>query len=184
MDSRIAVIGLAAAAFFAVTACAAIEGKPSPNAGAGTEPSTSTGTTSAPAGTTSAVASAALDDADPCGLVTAEDVERALGALDGEPRRNDLGTARSCEYEVDKRLLVVDIRTNVGLAGVNATGPVTDLTIGGHQVKAWVSQGGTCFVVLGVTESSRVDITAQPRTGAQECGPAQRLAELVEPKLP
>ncbi|MFE9745314.1 DUF3558 domain-containing protein [Saccharothrix saharensis] len=177
MDSRIAVIGLAAAAFFAVTACGTIEGKPSPNAGAGTQPSTSTGTT--PAG-----APAALDDADPCALVTAEDVERALGALDGEPRRNDLGTARSCEYEVDKRLLVVDIRTNVGLTGVNATGPVTDLTIGGHRVKAWVSQGGTCFVVLGVTESSRVDITAQPKTGTQECGPAQRLAELVEPKLP
>ncbi|QQQ75531.1 DUF3558 family protein [Saccharothrix sp. 6-C] len=184
MDSRIVVIGLAAAALFAVTACGAIEGTPSPNAGAGTEPSTSTGTTSATTGTTSAGAPAALHDADPCGLVTEEDVERAVGALDGEPRRNDLGTARSCEYEVDKRLLVVDVRTNVGLAGVNATGPVTDQTIGGHRVKSWVSQGGTCFFVLGVTESSRVDITLQPKTGGVECEPAKRLADVVEPKLP
>ncbi|MEV8442866.1 DUF3558 family protein [Actinosynnema sp. NPDC051121] len=175
MNSRTASIGFLAAVLFAATACSkAIDGTPAPIAGAGAAPPSSTGTTAAPA----------LDETDPCGLVTAVDVERAVGALDGEPRRKDLGTARSCEYEVQAQLLVIDIRTNVGLAGVNASGPVTEQTLGAHQLKHWVDTNGTCFFVFGVTPSSRVDVVVQPREGKAQCELAKRLAELVEPKLP
>lgn len=175
MNSRTASIGFLAAVLFAATACSkTIEGTPAPIAGAGAAPPSSTGTTAAPT----------LDETDPCRLVPKGDVERALGPLDGEPRRKDLGTARSCEYEVRAQLLVIDIRTNVGLAGVNASGPVTDLTLGAHQLKHWVDANGTCFFVFGVTESSRVDVVVQPREGKAQCELAQRLAEVVEPKLP
>lgn len=175
MNSRTASIGFLAAVLLAATACSkTIEGTPAPIAGAGAAPPSSTGTTSAPA----------LDETDPCGLVDAEDVERAVGALDGAPRRRDIGTARSCEYEVHAQRLVIDIRTNVGLAGVNASGPVTDLTMGAHQAKTWVTDSGSCFYAFGVTASSRVDVAVQAREGKPQCELVKRLAELVEPKLP
>ncbi|WP_367135647.1 DUF3558 domain-containing protein [Saccharothrix sp. HUAS TT1] len=178
MNFRMAAVGLAAT-FLAVTACGGpIQGKPSANVGG--SPSTSTGKTS----TTTGSASPTLEDADPCELLTVAEVERVADKLADEPARNDLGTARGCEYNVNGRPLSVDIRTNVGLAGVNPTGPVTDHTIGGHEAKVWVSPYGSCFFILGVTASSRVDVVFTAKPGEDSCGFAKRLAELVEPKLP
>ncbi|ROP40373.1 DUF3558 domain-containing protein [Saccharothrix texasensis] len=178
MNSRTASIGLLAATLLAAAACSkAIEGTPVPIAGAGPAPPSSTGTTSASA-------APALAAADPCGLVSEEEVERALGGLDGEPRRRDIGTARSCEYEVDAQLVVIDVRTNVGLEGIDVPGPVTDLTVGKHQVKTWVTESGSCFFAFGVTASSRVDVAVQPKAGKAQCELAKRLADVVEPKLP
>ncbi|MFI9010106.1 DUF3558 family protein [Actinosynnema sp. NPDC053489] len=164
MTPRTAPTGLLVAVLLGASACAnAVEGRPVPLGGS---------------------ASPALDRTDPCALVDREDVERAVGPLDEEPRRRDLGTARSCEYEVDSQLVVIDIRTNVGLGGVNAAGPVTESTLGGHRVKSWVTESGSCFYAFGVTVSSRVDVAVQAKQGKAQCDLAKRLAEVVEPELP
>lgn len=138
------------------------------------------GATSATTGSTPT----SLEDTEPCGLLTEQDLDM-LGKLGGPPLRRDLGTARSCNYNIDNHPLDIDLRTNVGLAGVNTAGPVTDYTVGGHQAKVWISSGGSCFVVLGVSPSSRVDITyITISTGEDPCALARRVAELVEPRLP
>ena len=116
--------------------------------------------------------------------MTDEEVERASGPLDGGGVRDDLGTARSCLYRPGDRLLAIDVRTNVGLAGASTTGPVTDFRVGDHEAKSWVGSDSSCFLVLGVSSSSRVDIALKANPGEDPCPFARELAALLEPRLP
>jgi hypothetical protein len=79
----------------------------------------------------------------------------------------------------------VAIRTNVGLSGFLANGgTVHDITVGTHQAKQVLDDSGSCVVGIGVSDSSRVDVTATPGATADPCPVAGKLANLIEPKLP
>jgi hypothetical protein len=125
-----------------------------------------------------------LDEVDPCTLLTRDEAEQVAGPLREEPARAGLGTARGCEFKPQRMRFVVDIRTNAGLADVRADGEVTDSRIGRHEAKQFVGATGSCVVVMGVADSSRVDITVTVSTGDDPCSVAKPVADLVEPRLP
>lgn len=179
MNSRIVLTGLVAAVLLAVSACTGStpgDPKPTPDTGSSTS---SEGTTSSP---TSTKATGSLADTDPCSLLTRSEAEQVMGPLNAEPTPEKVGSAKGCAFKPKLASLSVDIRTNVGLTGVQAPGEVTDVPIGRHQAKKFVAAGGSCIVAVGVTSSSRVDVTLNGQ--GDPCPRALQIAELVEPKLP
>lgn len=71
-----------------------------------------------------------------------------------------------------------------GLADVRGHGGViSDLTVGSHQARKH-SEAGVCAISLGVTPTSRVDVTGIGSDSEPDCGLAQRAATLVEQNLP
>ncbi|WP_158102837.1 DUF3558 domain-containing protein [Lentzea kentuckyensis] len=182
MNSRTVLTSLAAAALVALTACTGSttgDPKPTPNTGGSTSSEDTRSSTSSP---TSTKASGSLADTDPCSLLSKSEAEQVMGTLKEEPKPEKIGSARGCDYSANLAGFSVDIRTNVGLAGVQAPGEVTDVTIGRHQAKKFVAAGGSCIVAVGVTSSSRVDVTLNGQ--GDPCPRALQIAELVEPKLP
>jgi len=184
VNSRIVLTSLAAV-LIAVAGCSGSttgEAKPTPDTGSSSASgNTSRTTTSSP---TSTAGGSSLGDTDPCSLLTKSEAEQVTGPLRENPAPNNLGSAKGCEFKPKGKNLGVDIRTNVGLAGVQAPGEVIDLTIGGHQAKKFVASGGSCVVAMGVTSSSRVDVTLNAGGVDDPCPLAVRVAELVEPRLP
>lgn len=170
-----------AAVLLTSTACGGpVAGEASPAGGTGAEGAAS----SVPSPTTPTGTPRTLDDADPCGLLTEEEVERVSGPLDGGAVRDDLGTARSCMYKPAGRLLAIDVRTNVGLANANTAGETTSLRVGDHEAKTWMGSEGSCFLALGVSSSSRVDLALKAKRGEDPCPFVHELAALLEPRLP
>ncbi|GGU47049.1 DUF3558 domain-containing protein [Lentzea flava] len=185
MNSRIVLTSLATATLVAITACTgstAGDPKPTPDTSSPTSSEDSRSSTSSP---TSTKASGSLADTDPCGLLTKSEAEQVLGPLKEEPKPQKIGSSRGCEFAPNRVFLSVGIRTDVGLAGVQATGgEIKDIKVGGHQAKQLLGAGGSCIVAVGVTSSSRVDITLNAGSSTDPCPPALKIAELVEPKLP
>lgn len=170
-----------------LAACTSVTGTAAPESRPASPPSQGSpkATTSTAAAGTTANSASPLENVEPCGIVTRAEYEQALGRpLDGDPVRGDLGTARSCRYEVEGRLVVIDIRTNVGVADADSGGEkITDLTIGTHPARNWIT-AGSCFFALAVTAKSRVDVVVQPWWAVEQCAYARPLVELVERKLP
>lgn len=178
---RIALIGIALS-LLVVSGCGGeVDGRagPAPDATSGGR----TGDTTEPTTASNDVGS--LEDADPCTLLTRAEAEQVTGSLRDDPAREDAGTARGCGFNAKNGSFSVDIRTNAGLASVNAPGQVTDVPVGRHQAKRFVGNTGSCVVAIGVTETSRVDVVLNASGGEGDpCEMATRIAELVEPRLP
>ncbi len=111
--------------------------------------------------------------------------------------RSQTGTesgARYCSWQrpVDANgqngyVVAVGLRDSQGLASVNTDGyTATPVQIGRHQGKQLQANGsGGCIVVIGVTATSRVDVTVTDSvTAASACSTANQLANVVEPQLP
>ncbi|HUQ58415.1 DUF3558 family protein [Lentzea sp.] len=145
-------------------------------------PMTETPGTASP--TPSSPATGSLSEVDPCSLLTADDAG-ALGAT-AAPKRETVGTADTCAWKPTDANLSVGIRTNLGLAQTQSSGgQITDITVGDRQAKQVSGRAsGGCLVVLGVTASSRVDVTVIPPPDGDGCPLALKVAGLVEPKLP
>lgn len=180
MNSRIVLTSVAAAVLLAVTACTGSttgDPKPAPDTGS----SASSTSTSSP---TSTKATGSLADTEPCSLLTKSEAEQVMGSLKEEPKPEKIGSSQTCQFSPDRASFSVGIRTNVGLAGVQAPGEITDSTIGRHQAKTFVAAGGSCIVAMGVSSSSRVDVVLNAGASTDPCPRALKIAELVEPKLP
>jgi hypothetical protein len=106
-----------------------------------------------------------------------------LGATGGTEREK-IGSADTCLWNPKDSSLIIGIRTNVGLSGVLVTGEITDITVGHHQAKKLMGAGGSCIVAIGITSSSRVDVTLNGPSKTDPCPQALQVAQLVEPKLP
>lgn len=141
-------------------------------------------TKTSPTATSSATKVDSLADADPCELLTDAD-KSTLGVTETLGSEGS-GTARICRLRLPDSNLTPGIRTNVGLDGVVVNGPITDVAIGSRQAKQMRTNTGGCFVFIGVTPSSRVDVQASELRGDQEaaCDLALRAAKLIEPNLP
>ncbi|WP_188316715.1 DUF3558 family protein [Solihabitans fulvus] len=187
---RLAVLtGLAAATLLTVTACSgSTPGQPNP-----APVTTTTTTTSTPSGSdssdntsnppSSSTGGGPLAGADPCSLLSQSDAQN-LKFIKG-PVREKIGTADTCRWNPRDMTVAVGIRTNVGLAGVQANGnPITDSKIGGHQTRQTLGSGGSCIIAIGVTPSSRVDVLVTTGPSTDPCPTALQVAQLVEPRLP
>jgi hypothetical protein len=127
----------------------------------------------------------------PCSLLTAADISQ--NQLGSGKSSNGNG-ARSCDWQNTTAnnyagyTLAVDVRDHQGLKDINSEGyNVTDDNIGSHQGKQLKQNPGSgCGVVIGVTNSSRVDVVATDSSGdaATSCNLANQFAKLVEPNLP
>lgn len=96
-----------------------------------------------------------------------------------------VGTAHSCELNTADYTVLLGIRTNVGLAGLVPTAPVTDKTIDGHPAKEEKDDSASsCLVAIGVSGSSRVDVSVTGDGTTNPCPTAENVANLVAPKLP
>lgn len=144
---------------------------------------TSTTTQNQPPPTSSSGGGNSLPVSNPCSLLSSGDLSQ-LGVTT-TPTKNQIGTAHACELDNAEGHIIVGIRTNVGLDGYQPNGgTVKDLTVGSHQAKQEVDATGSCIIALGVSSSSRVDITVTGDGTNDPCPTTMSVAQLVEPKLP
>jgi hypothetical protein len=176
-------IALAAASLFAATACGgstAGQARPAPDTSA---PAATTDTGTASSTPNSSSNTGSLDSRDPCSLLSQADYSSL--DLNRQPEQSNLGTARGCKFGSHTGAMALDIRTNVGLAGVQTNGgQLTDTTVGRHEAKQLRSISGGCMITMGVTSSSRVDVTVNTGARTDPCPIALQLAQMVEPNLP
>lgn len=177
---RLALLTSALATLASVVACStSTPGEPSAD---GSGPSTTT-----PAGSsTSSALGAGLPVNQPCSLLSAAALDQI--GVSSPPSEDQVGTAHSCELDSSAYHIGLDIRTDVGLAGfqgVSGGGHLSSHTIGRHMAKEQPDNGSSsCTVAVGVSQSSRVDVTATGDGTTDPCPTAMAVAELVEPKLP
>ena len=140
--------------------------------------------TSSAGSPTSQGKSASLPVNHACSLLSSD--ELAQLAPVAPPKQDMVGTAHECGLDTSDYSIGVAIRTDVGLAGVNITGPVTSIEIGTHQAKQVLNSqaDSLCLIAIGVSQSSRVDVAIDSINGADPCSEALTVARLVEPKLP
>ena len=120
-----------------------------------------------------------------CSLLTA--VEAAGLGLPNAGTPNDAGAKSGCEWDGSNFIVTALIRTNVGLAGVVPNGTLTSTSIGSHQAKKLVNGtgvGASCMYIVGVTDSTRVDVQAVAAATSDPCRESLSVAQLIEPKLP
>jgi uncharacterized protein DUF3558 len=158
-------------------------------------PGTGTPVTSSTGGDTSTASTGAngsgLAAIQPCDLLDSGVVSQN-GLHDNGPS-TDSG-ARSCGWQKPTGIdtpgysIGVDIRDNQGVGDLATSGfAISDDPVGRHQAKlAKETNGDGCLVAISVTDSSRVDVTANTSAGDVDaaCTLANQYAKLVEPKLP
>lgn len=119
---------------------------------------------------------------DPCSLLSSSDLQQVgVSAL---PTQDKVGTAVSCEMDSSADHIIVSLFPDSGLAGLQATGTVKNITVGSHQAKQEVDSTDSCVVAIGVSDTSSVDVTVTPTFNGDPCPTAMTVARLVEPKLP
>jgi Protein of unknown function (DUF3558) len=151
--------------------------------------STTGGQTTSNSSTTSDDAAAKLASIDPCTLLSQAQLgQYGLSKHDS----GDLAGSRHCAWAhlVDASgkggyVVGAAIWDQQGITDVNADGySITDVVTGRHQARQGEQTGGDgCFVAIGVTDSTRVDVVASGDPG-QGCTLANQFAKLIEPRLP
>jgi hypothetical protein len=170
-------------ALFGLVACS--------NSTPGTAVTPPAGTTTSTNTSSSTSSGSGLAAMQPCDLLTS--TELSQNGLTSKGSSTGSG-ARSCRWQntdYDNGLgyaVGADIRDQQGIKDINTDGySITDDPIGHHQAKeAQQTNGDGCIVIIGVTTTSRVDVSAN--TGAadinQSCVLANQYAKLIELKLP
>lgn len=122
-------------------------------------------------------------DLQPCDLLTAD--ELAQFNL-GEGVEDELGPARQCKWQASgQQTVAVGVIDELGTDQVQTSGSKEPMKVGSHDAVRYDGVLGTCVVAIGVTDSSRVDVTAAADGDLQKaCTVAKQAAQLVEPKLP
>lgn len=184
---RSATASAAAAALLALAGCSGEEGGsalPADPPGPSQPPSN----TALPQSSASGDAPTAGLDA--CSLLSANDLAE-FGSF-GTGTSEEMGGARGCGF--DKELdsasddslgVTVAIRDEQGVDEVNnlGDGKETGKVPGGR--KAVRTSGGTaCIIALAVGEQSRIDVGTVAADAEQACEVADKVAGIVEPKLP
>jgi hypothetical protein len=126
---------------------------------------------------------------DPCSLLSAN-AQSTLGLTNQQP--HDVGSARGCRWDMpgpsDTYVFDVQIYDKLGIKDLPDSSKVKTLAdIGSHKAVQISGDGGpgSCSVILGVTDSSRVTAGLIAGTDTQKaCDLATQTATLVEPALP
>ncbi|WP_189209240.1 MULTISPECIES: DUF3558 domain-containing protein [Actinokineospora] len=174
-----------ATALLVVGACATTTAGQPESAGPAsrTQAEPTRGTTTEPAQETPLAA------VEPCDLLTA--AGQSAMAVTGEGQSRKVGSARYCEWRVrkgsvrDSYTISVGVWEGLSIDGAVSERPVRPLRVNSRAAVEGIGvQGGSCFVALAVTDSSRVDAAVVGDDGEKLCPLALELAELVEPELP
>lgn len=150
--------------------------------------------TSSPQASASATPSAAAADIDavePCSLLT--DDELAQFGEFKAPDEKEVGTARTCTYLAERTSASNEqasvgfaVRDNVGVADLTDHGYGVQegqtVTTGREATQAKTDDG--CTVALAVGEGARVDTVVLGMDPNKACATANKIAEIVDPKLP
>ena len=120
----------------------------------------------------------------PCSLLSSSDLEQ-LGAS-APPSKDQVGGAPDCSVDTSGGNLGVTVLTDRGLDQLNVQGPVSGIQVGSHSAKQmrYASDSSNCLVAVGITSSSRVDVSFEANGGVDACSVALKAAQLVEPHLP
>jgi hypothetical protein len=183
MSGRLVVLPVVVIALFGLVACS--------NNTPGTAVTPPAGTSTSANTPSSAASGSGLAAMQPCDLLTS--TELSQNGLTSTGPETGSG-ARSCGWDNNAYAnglgytLGTAIRDKQGIKDINSDGySISDDPIGHHQAKELrTTNGDLCAVVLGVTATSRVDVSVN--TGAadinQSCVLANQYAKLIEPKLP
>lgn len=175
-----------ATALVLLAACGgATPGEPGPVADTPTasgmhQPSGPSTTSSSPSGTITSLA-----DADPCSILTHDDLN-SLG-LTVQGKKSDSARSRGCSWTQNGATMAVSIRMSQGLTGFAVKGGtgLKSFRVGDHDAKRQITPGTEgCVIGIGVTKTSRVDVTVAMPDTKEECSAARETAERVEPHLP
>jgi hypothetical protein len=119
----------------------------------------------------------------PCDLLSASE----LATFDvGAGVEEEIGPARTCLWQASgQQTISVGVIDELGVADVQSSGAKEPTTVGAHDAVQYAGPLGACAIAIGVTETSRVDVTGSAGGDmTKACGVAKQAAELVEAKLP
>jgi hypothetical protein len=130
-----------------------------------------------------------LADQKPCALLSSSGAsEMGVSGQQGNERK--VGSARRCTWRItgatikDSFNIEVGLWDTVGLKDLPSGTPQDPVpTVGKHEA-VWIKDVAGCTVMMGVTEKSRVDTSANGGSVDKACELAMQLAKLVEPELP
>ena len=119
------------------------------------------------------------------------DTSTEAPAESSEPGGGDSGTGQlqPCDLltadELARFNLGEGVEDELGTDQVQTSGSKEPMKVGSHDAVRYDGVLGTCVVAIGVTDTSRVDVTAAADGDLQKaCTVAKQAAQLVEPKLP
>ncbi|KZB81681.1 DUF3558 domain-containing protein [Amycolatopsis regifaucium] len=127
---------------------------------------------------------------DPCSLVSAADLS-SYGTFKA-PESGEDGGARTCTLTKDKATageesltVSVGVRDSQGLDGVNDAGNgKTNGNVQGRKAVLVPTPPTNCLMALEAGATSRVDVVTVSTDPEKACGIAEKVADIVAPKLP
>lgn len=174
---------LAAAAALVLTACSSEEpgsASPAPSV----PPVQTGGSSSAPAtggGDTTSI--------DPCSLISAADLS-SYGTFK-PPVTTNVGGARLCQFDREAAAASDSLSVGVGIRDTQSVDSVNDGgngkttgTVNGRKAVLAPKPATACLMALEVGATSRVDVITVSTDSEKACGIAEKVADIVEPKLP
>jgi predicted small secreted protein len=188
VNRRLAILPLVAMAALGLAACSSTttgQGTPVTTPGQG-------GSTGAPSSSgSSGGGSSPLASLQPCDLLSSS-VLTQFGLTRSSsitiPAARPCNWSKSVDINGENGYAVeIDIRDSQGIKDINsANDTVTEDNVGSHDGRELqATAGGSCTVVIGVSDSSRVDVGVTAGTDtSQACSVANQLAKVVEPQLP
>jgi hypothetical protein len=188
VNRRLAILPLVAMAALGLAACS------STTTGQGTPVTTpaqgGTGGSSPSSSGSSGDGSSALASVQPCNLLSSATLSQ-FGL--SKTQSITIPAARPCDWTKPVDIngangysVEIAIRDSQGIKDINTAGnTVTEDNVGSHDGRlVQADAGGGCIVVIGVGDSSRVDVSVAGTDTNQACSVANQLAKVVEPQLP
>lgn len=153
---------------------------------------TSSGTTNPPSTGSDPSGASPLSGANPCSFLTTAEVEKHGDVEKNSPQHKTIGTADVCSWPGDagdSAALVpttsIAVRENAGVQDVTDKGKGVQQTEENGRKYARSPGPGGCTIAIGVTNSSRVDVTVSgTESSDQACQIANALTEVAEPNVP
>ncbi|MFC3449471.1 DUF3558 family protein [Amycolatopsis speibonae] len=178
---KLYVVPLAAAALVLAACSSEKPGSASP---APSAPPAQSSASSAPA--TSGGDTASID---PCSLVSAADLA-SYGTFK-PPTSENAGGARLCTLSKEAATAAEGLSIGVGVRDTQGLDTVSDAgngktsgNVNGRKAVLAPRPPGGCLMALELTASARVDVLIAGEDTEKACGIAEKVADLVEPKLP
>lgn len=124
---------------------------------------------------------------EPCNLVSSQ--VRAAYALT-DPQEKQLGDAHVCRFRLEGETLrlsytvSIELFDGLGIDDIWAPDVEQLPDMGSHPAARFSGPGESCRLALGVSESARIDVTANGGDFGPACDLVTALAEAIEPDVP
>lgn len=146
---------------------------------------------SAPSSSAASSPKAPLAGTDPCSLISKSDVSKYGEQIQG-PSRENIGSNRGCRFKKPFQsepkgsfAMTVGIRDGQGVKDAVDQGYGIQKTEDEGRTFARIPGADACIVAIGVTETSRVDVSISMAAGTEKaCQVASEISDVVASKLP